>query len=86
MSGLEVDLVHGCVKYSLMGKSVNGPYARVHLENEQISPASLVGKQNSSYLHPLCVGILFNSTDLRIHLICETFQLFKMVWNLLILM
>ena len=27
VSGLEVDLVHGCVKYSLMGKSFNGPYA-----------------------------------------------------------
>ena len=26
--------------------------------NEQISPPSLVSKQNSSYLHSLCVGIL----------------------------
>lgn len=85
MSGLEVDLVHGCIKYSLIGKSFNGPYAWLHLEYEQISPTSLVCKQISSYLHPLCMGLLFNSTDLGIHLICQTSQLFKMVWNLLIL-
>lgn len=28
---------------------------------EQISPLSLVCKHNSSHLHSLCVGILFNS-------------------------
>ena len=30
--------------------------------------ASLICKQNFLHVHPLCVGILFNSTALRIHL------------------
>ena len=32
----------------------------VPLSDEQISPPSLVCKQNSSHAHYLCVGILFN--------------------------
>ena len=30
--------------------------------------ASLICKQNFFHVHSLCVGILFNSTALRIHL------------------
>ena len=41
----------------------------------QISQPSLVWKQNSSHLHSLCVGILFNCTALGIHL-CKTSQLY----------
>ena len=43
--------------------------------DEQISQPSLVWKQNSSHLHSLCVGILFNCTALGIHL-CKTSQLY----------
>ena len=42
--------------------------------DDQISPPSLVCKQNSSHLHSFCVGILFNRTALGIHL-CKTSQL-----------
>ena len=40
----------------------------VPLSDEQISPPSLVCKQNSSHVHYLCVGILFNWIALGIHL------------------
>ena len=43
--------------------------------DEQISPPSPVCKQNSSHLHPLRVGILFNRTALGI-LLCETSHLY----------
>ena len=42
--------------------------------DDQISPPSLVCKQNFSHLHSFCVGILFNRTALGIHL-CKTSQL-----------
>ena len=32
--------------------------------NELISPPRFVCKKNSSHLHALCVGFLFNCTDL----------------------
>ena len=44
--------------------------------DEQISPSSLVFKQNSSHLHSLGVIILFNFSALGIHL-CKTWQLFN---------
>ena len=40
-----------------------------------ITSPSLVCKQNSSHLHYLCVGILFNWIALGIHL-CKTLQLY----------
>ena len=43
--------------------------------SEQISPPSLVCKQNSSHVHYLYVGIFFNWIALGIHL-CKTSQLF----------
>ena len=43
---------------------------------EQISPPSLVRKQNSSHLHSLGVNILFNFSALGIHL-WKTWQLFN---------
>ena len=43
--------------------------------DEQISPPSLICKQNSSHLHSLGVNILFNCSALGIHS-CKTWQTF----------
>ena len=42
----------------------------------QISPVSLVCKQNSSHLHTLGVNILFNCSALGIYLSGKTWRLF----------
>ena len=45
------------------------------MSDEQISPPSLICKQNSSHLHSLGVNILFNCSALGIHS-CITWQTF----------
>ena len=45
----------------MVGARSSGNIQRLHqMSNEQISPPSLVCEQNSSHLHSLCVGFLFN--------------------------
>ena len=48
-----------CSQTCNVGMALAHDYARL---------ASLICKQNFLRVHPLCVGILFNSTALRIHL------------------
>ena len=54
----------------------NGPYAWLRQTNQFHHQAPIVCKQNSSHLHSLFVGILFNPTTLSIHW-CKTSQLYN---------
>ena len=55
---------------------VNGPYAWLRQTCQFHHQAPVVCKQNSSHLHSLCEGILFNPTTLSIHW-CKTSQLYN---------